>query len=382
MPSDYDVPDALRNLAALGRRDDLNLRPVLLRVTTDLFVMKDHHAPDEIRQFEEIALHMLDEVDGETRAAVAGKLATYRAAPEKVVERLLALGGEAAAVCLEKSRAVGYQALTSAASFGNMALATAVARRNDLDAALVRALAARSESEVLLALVKNASAPITHATFVSLVRRARGDSLLADALLARSDDADDLAPLFLDASPELRAAIILAARRRALGRPRQMPIRPDGALLAELEKLAFAPDRRPFAAALAAATGATAEDMGKVVGDRSGEPLALVLAALGMTPEAATRIFLTGDPAIAHSYERVAALQQLVADISAQTARRLVVRFVAARHQPVRYVPVTDPTASATPGRSKLVTPFAQVPARGTGLGDPRLRRVFDRTRR
>ena len=109
-------------------------------------------------------------------------------------------------------------------------------------------------------------------------------------------------------------------------------------MLAELEKLAFAPDRRPFAAALAAATGASAEDMGKVVGDRSGEPLALVLAALGMTPEAATRIFLMGDPAIAHSYERVAALQQLVADISSQTARRLVIRFLDAARRPLRYV--------------------------------------------
>ena len=380
MPSNDDLPDALRSLAVLGSHDDLNLRSVFLRVMTDLFVMKDHHAPDKIRQFEEIALHMLDDVDGETRAAIAGKLATYCAAPAAVVQRLLAEGGEAAAVLLEKSRAVGYRALTGAASFGDTGLAVAVARRHDLDAALVHALAARAESEVLLALAKNTSAPIARATFVSLVRRAHGDSLLARALLARTNDADDLAPLFLDASPEMRAAIILAARRRALGRPPKAPVQADGALLAEFEKLAFAPDRRPFAAALAAATGASTEYMGKVVSDRGGEPLALVLAALGMTPEAATRVFLTGDPAIAHSYERVAALQQLVAEISSQTARRLVIRFVDAARQPLRYVPMTDPAASATPRHSRSIGLFAQ--ARGTGPGDPRPHRSVDRTRR
>ena len=380
MPSNNDLPDALRSLVALGSRDDLNLRPVFLRVMTDLFVMKDHHAPDEIRQFEEIALHMLDNVDGETRAAVAGKLATYRTPPAAVVQCLLAHGGEAAAVVLEKSQALDHRALARAASFGETALAVAVARRNDLDAALVRALAARAESEVLLALAKNMAAPIARLTFLALVRRARGDSRLAHALLARAEDADDLAPLFLDASPEMRAAIILAARRRALGQLPQIPVRRDDALPAELEKLAFAPDRRPFAAALAAATGATAQDMDKVVNDRGGEPLALVLAALGMTPEAATRVFLTGDPAIAHCYERVAALQQLVADISPQTARRLVTRFVDAARQPLRHVPVTDGAAGATLRNGRSIGLFA--PARGPGPGDPRPHRSVDRSRR
>jgi hypothetical protein len=99
-----------------------------------------------------------------------------------------------------------------------------------------------------------------------------------------------------------------------------------------------------------------------------------------MTPEAATRVFLTGDPAIAHSYERVAALQQLVAEISSQTARRLVIRFVDAARQPLRYVPMTDPAASATPRHSRSIGLFAQ--ARGTGPGDPRPHRSVDRTRR
>ena len=375
-----DVSDALFDLAARGSRDDLGRRAVLLRVMTDLFVMKDHHASDEIRQFEEIFLHMVDDVDGETCAVIAGRLANYCATPAAIVHILLARGGKAAAVFLEKSQVVDHGALIHAASFGDTPLAVAVARRKDLDAVLMRTLAARTEPQVLLALAENTSATIPRVIFLSLVRRARSNFLLAHALLARADDADGLAPLFLAATSDVRAAIVLAARRRALGRPPQARMPPDAALLAELEKLAFTPDRRAFTTALAAATGVTTEEMAKVVSDRGGEPLALVLAALGMSPEAATRVFLTGEPAIAHSYERVAALQQLVADISSDTARRLVVRFLDLVPRHLHYVPATDAAAMSTPSRGRFVALFD--PPRRTGRSDPRLRRSVDRIRR
>jgi len=379
MPSTPDVPEALRRLAALGSRDDIDLRPVLLRVATDLFVMKDHHAPEEMRQFQEIALHMLDHVDGETRVAIAGKLATHGGAPAAIVERLIACGGETAAVLLEKSRALGARALVGAACFGDAETAAAVARRNDLAPELVQALAARAESAVLVALAENQSAAISRRSFIALVRRARGDLRLAAALLARADDADDVAPLFLAADPDERAAIILAVKRRALGRPRQAAAPPDDALLARLEQLAAQPNRRPFAAMLAAATGARVEDMAKVVDDGGGEPLALVLSALGMKPAAATRIFLMGDPKIAHSYPRIAALRQLVADMDPQTARRLVAHFLDLVRQPSRYLAATDPTASATPSRSGLVAVVARP--RGILPAHGQMRRFTDRSR-
>jgi uncharacterized protein (DUF2336 family) len=379
MPSTPDVPDALRRLAALGSRDDLNLRPVLLRVATDLFVMKDHHAPEEVRQFQEIALHMLDQVDAETRVMIAGKLAAHGGAPAAIIERLIACGGETAAVVLEKTSAIGARTLVGAACFGDAATAAAVARRADLAPELVQALAARAEPVVLVALAENRSAAISRRSFLALVRRARTDLRLAAALLARTDDFDDLAPLFLAADSDQRAAIILAAKRRALGRPRQVAPPADTALLARLEKLAAQPNRRPFAAMLAAATGARIEDMGKVVDDRSGEPLALVLSALGITPAAATRIFLMGDPEIAHSYPRIAALHQLVADMNPHMARRLVAHFLDLARESSRTLAATDPTASATPSRSGRV-PIVARP-RGTLPTYGHMRRLADHSR-
>lgn len=380
MPNNNDVSDALCGLAALACRTDSDLRAVVLRVATDLFVMKNDHALDEIRQFEEIAVHMLEDATSETRAAVAAKLATYGSAPASVVEGLLAHGGEAAAVLLEKSPAVGGRALSGAASFGVPALAAAVARRMPLDAALVRVLVRRSEPEVLLALVQNPSARISRATFLSLVRHARGDARLGRALICRADHPDELAPLFLAASSEMRAAIILSARRRCLGRPPQTPAPADAAFLRELEELAYAPDRRPFAAALAAAIGANADEMSKVVFDRGGEPLALVLAALGMTPQAATRIFLAGDPAVACSYERVAALRQIVTDVPPQTARCLVRRFLDGARPPLRRVAATDLAAEPTPSRNRSAALPAQTPQ--AHRSDLWLRRDADRARR
>jgi uncharacterized protein (DUF2336 family) len=376
MSINHDVPDSLRGLAVLGRRDDLNVRPVLLRVMTDLFVMKAHHIPEETLQFEELALHMLDDVDDETRAAIAGKLATYGATPPAaVIDRLVAFGGRPAAVLLEKSDSVADHAIVRAALHGEAELAAAVARRRDLGPEVVQTLVAREESEVLVALAENRSAVLSRQSFVSLVRRARRDASLACALLSRAEDADDVAPLFLSASPDQRAAIVLAAKRRALGRAPQASTPPDVSLLERLEKLASQPNRRLFAAALAAATGAGAEDMNLVVGDRYGEPLALVLAGLGMTPAAATRIFLAGDPAIAHSYPRIAALRQLVEHISPPTARRLVARFLDIARQRPSYVGATDSTANAIPSRSGRIS--SHVP-RDAPSSDARRRRFTD----
>ncbi|HWG07133.1 MAG TPA: hypothetical protein VG271_19185 [Beijerinckiaceae bacterium] len=374
MPSINDVPEALRGLAALGRRDDLNLRPVLLRVMTDLFVAKSHHAPEEIHQFEEIALHMLGSIDGETRAAIASKLAAYGVTPATVIERLVACGGRAAAITLEMSRSVDSRALLAAACFGEADLAVAVAQRPDLEPEAIHALVEREESAVLIALASNMSIPLSRQLSSLLMRRARDDLLLAATLLERIDDPEEAAPLFLAADARQRGAIILAAKRRALGRPRQVPPTPDSFLLDRLEKLASQPSRRPFAAALATTTGARIADMDIVVNDTGGEPLALVLAALGMRAEAATRIFLMSDPAISHSYPRVAALRQLVDDITPQTARRLVIRFLDIVRRAPHYIAATDNSADATPSRAGSMASYART--RPQVVGEARLLRL------
>jgi hypothetical protein len=86
-----DAPDFsnLNGLAELGARDNVDIRPTLLRVMTDLYVQKDHHSEQEERHFTELALRLIDLVDAPTRAAVARKIMAHPAAPLAVRQRLM-----------------------------------------------------------------------------------------------------------------------------------------------------------------------------------------------------------------------------------------------------------------------------------------------------
>lgn len=79
----------LDGLMALADRDGVDIKPTLLRVTTDLYVAKPNHTEQEERHYTELALRLIDQVDAPTRAIVATKLANYPAAPRAVVHRLL-----------------------------------------------------------------------------------------------------------------------------------------------------------------------------------------------------------------------------------------------------------------------------------------------------
>lgn len=80
--------DRLGGLAGLADRPELDIRPTLLRVLTDLYVQKPVHTPEEERHYVELALRLIDEVDAGTCAAAAASLAGYPAAPQAVIRRL------------------------------------------------------------------------------------------------------------------------------------------------------------------------------------------------------------------------------------------------------------------------------------------------------
>ena len=58
-PSHALPSDALHHLAARGLSDSGGPKPLLLRVLTDLFVMRATHTSEETRQFAEIARRLL-----------------------------------------------------------------------------------------------------------------------------------------------------------------------------------------------------------------------------------------------------------------------------------------------------------------------------------
>lgn len=79
---------SLDSLVDLACRDGVDIRPTLLRVSTDLYVQKPVHSPEEEVQYTELALGLIDAVDAPTRAAVAERLVAYPRAPAAVLQRL------------------------------------------------------------------------------------------------------------------------------------------------------------------------------------------------------------------------------------------------------------------------------------------------------
>ena len=334
MDENEDLQGSLERLITLGQTPDINIRPVLLRVVVDLFVRKSHHAPGDLVQFEAITHRLLDDADAETRLTVAGKLARHPAMPPALAQRFLDERGAIAAQVLEHAR-VETGTLVAAATWGTLEMALAVARRADLDTAACRPLAERPEPDVLHALARNAAAPFDRGLTQYMVRRARDDHDLGRLLLGRGGEPADIAPLFMLAGSEQRAAIVLAARRDDLGpdhwRPRLSA--EEVAALSRVERSLLNADHDSFDAALAAALGLDLDTVWQMLDDPRGEPLGLALAAIGASPEFAARVFILSGRAIGHSVMAVRRLTGLVETMPMRAASRLI---AAMTHQSVK----------------------------------------------
>ncbi|MET4291268.1 hypothetical protein ABIB06_002618 [Bradyrhizobium sp. LB8.2] len=75
-------------LMSLSRREGVDVRPTLLRVLTDLYVQSSTHSDDEQRQFVELAMRLIDQVDDATRAAIKARLAIYPSTPAPIMQKL------------------------------------------------------------------------------------------------------------------------------------------------------------------------------------------------------------------------------------------------------------------------------------------------------
>ncbi len=324
-------------MVELGKTPEVNIRPVLLRVLVDLFVRKPHHSPDDLAQFEEISQRLLDEADAETRFIVADKLARHPSIPKALIERFLAERGRMASSVLEHA-ALDADTLAASAAWGTPDMAVAVARRTDLTIPISRSLADRPERQVLVALAQNPSAPADRPLVQYLVRRARGDDELSRLLLRRDCVPADLAPLFMLAGTEQRAAIILSAHREDFGPDNRRPRLTEVELqaLSRVERSLMTPDQDSFDIALAAALNLPLEDVWRIIDDPKGEPLAIALTAIGAPPEFAARVFILSGPAIGHSVMAVRSLTALVDSLPVRTAGRLISAITGQVFNPVR----------------------------------------------
>ncbi|MEA2759617.1 MAG: hypothetical protein QOH65_2230 [Methylobacteriaceae bacterium] len=298
------------------------MKPILLRVITDQFVSKAKHPVADIRQYEELATQLLPQADVPTAVVVAKHLGPHPEAPPSIIEKLLDKDPDVAAALFATPARIEGAKLAERAEWGSMAEAVAIAGRKTLDARTAAGLARRQETEVLCALAANRDAPLdAHAT-AFLLQRGRMDRELGLVLLARTDLNIDKSALFLLANSQQRADM-LAARNPDHG------MRGGGKRMAQrdldaLADLAAAQKWGLFAIELAMRLGCDPRGVQAIIRDKSGESLAVALAALGMQPADAARIFLSSEPDISHSVDRIRTLTRIVSDLSVNAARHLM----------------------------------------------------------
>jgi uncharacterized protein (DUF2336 family) len=356
-------------LTTLALSESVRDRRIWLRVASDHFIAAEPDDPHAIETFARAMAEQLEAADPATRLEIARKLAPCARTPLRLILKLEAIGPEVSDFVLEHAVAYPERELKEAIARGPRQ-AAAVARRRPLSPALANLITFHDDVDVLIALARNAFAELERAALIRLLRRARslaedqGDLRLAEALLERRPVRADYALLFLIARPDQRVEILLAAQRMQLGRPPGSVVSTPSTTSDELEVAAVARQPERFVATLAEALDCGPDLAQRIVDDVSGEPLAVALAALGVSNEVLVRVLISNDLAAGASYQRIRALARLNNALDRNAATVIVAALRDGAVMARRRQALTDGRARAEPSRA--------VAARGaSGRDDP-----------
>ncbi len=321
-----DIYARLRDLAASANSKPAEMRPVLLRVITDLFVLHAQHTPQELRLYEEMAGKLIDDSDEANLTLVARKLARCADSPVSVINRIRARGGAPANEILLVNAQVEWRDLRGIAASGACEQACAIAHRSDLDREITRILAGRPEREIARALAGNAKAPLALEDVRLLSARGREDAALAQALLGRGDLGLEHLPLYLSADAGQREKFVELTRADGLAQAGRHAVAEslDEASCAHLEAGALRQKRSTFALILAEFLRCDSLCARKIVDDESGDALTLAFISIGLPQEIGARIFLIAFPKVALSNESFNHNMRLFAALQRRDAARIV----------------------------------------------------------
>jgi Uncharacterised protein conserved in bacteria (DUF2336) len=254
-------------LITLSRREGVDIRPTLLRVLTDLYVQAKSHNGDEERQFVELALRLIDQVDDATRAVVKARLAIYPATPEPI---MLKLG------------------LTPAHEGPRIPLA------REMPAPLPTPAPARTPTDAELRMASN--------------------------MAMQPKDAAEIHDMFFRATASDRALILHNLAQTPLKAAPRIPTARTRRAIETLEMAAFAEDAENFALELGESLILPGRVAAQIVDDPGGEALAVAARALDMPSPNFQRILLFFKPEIGTSVNMVYRLSRLYDRLSDRSA--------------------------------------------------------------
>jgi hypothetical protein len=275
----------VEDLVDLGQGSEIDMRPTLLRVLTDLYVQRPAHTPEDERYYTELASRLMDAADAAARARLAQRLASYPSAPRALIARLARDSIEVAAPILRHSTC--------------------------LDEADLAALAVELGGQ---------HAEIIEQRRSALVPPARVQSSPAHE---GGTEAAELSELFYAAGAAERRLILLSLDYAPI------PAIPPSAFVQRsdtwrLEAAALRHNTEVLVRELLRILGISRAQARRVLWDDSGEPMLAAAKAMDLPADVLQRMLLFMNPRVGQSVDRIYELTKLYHETTVAAARRLV----------------------------------------------------------
>jgi len=181
------VKSFLQDLDEAVSRGTAESRKRALRHATDLLIA-GRYSDEEIWVFGEVIGRIADEIEVAARAQIAKRLANFDSAPINIIHKLAFDDSiEVAGPVLRDSERLDDNALVANAQTKSQSHLLAISKRKSIEKTVTDVLVTRGNQEVVKSVASNAGARFSEFGFLHLIKRAEGDSILADQLGLRKD---------------------------------------------------------------------------------------------------------------------------------------------------------------------------------------------------
>ena len=182
-----DVKSYLTDLDDAILRGTDESRTRALWHATDMLIA-GRYSSEEVSTFGAIIGRLADEIEITARAELSSRLARFNRAPVNVIHKLAFDDEiEVAGPVLRESEQLDSEILVTNASTKSQQHLLAISERKSLDEAVTDVLVARGNAGVVNNVVNNSGARFSDFGFLHMVKRAEGDSILAENLGLRED---------------------------------------------------------------------------------------------------------------------------------------------------------------------------------------------------
>jgi hypothetical protein len=334
-----------------------NREAALLRATTDLFVHGGHHTPDEVQRFEELAIHFLPKVLVSDRAYVAESLSSRADAPAAVLRLLAKDLIEVATPILKRARVLSSDDFLDIIENTGPLHHRMLAARKNLPPEVDQALRDRQDAVTVALLdapaaVRQVERSDLQAESVASAVEAEAsekrlpanEDLWADEAGAEMEEAlenesadhpppidlQDVAERFLDLDRDGRNGVLAALSEGQVRPPKLTPRQQFDIALNAAQKadqipgLARAKRKEALIAAFADGLSLDLDLVARMIDDPSGEPLVLLVKAIGLSDAEARQVLLLANPAIGIAVQTFFRLVDLHAAMEPRVAEAMI----------------------------------------------------------